>query len=346
MPFPRVMAFARGICRIFRQEGSLAIFMRIVRRIRLWPFATVHGRYRASLRLGVLTERRRQPSVIVYKTGGARTSMRNFLIDIEHHHQDLATMGYGAELIFAGNFEPGGFFSLATSVGDVSDVHVYASWERVVTEFSYFAGVPGGGDTHGITGPIDLDNYPEGLVRARFLTSHPYSGFNYAERKVPPPIADTLLWRQQMIVLNLPGRDRVFERVHDEWREFFDLVSAHDRSQQFLVVGQFRDLASQPSVNQKSGIIFAADLGVDLLGSLRAVRCARGYIGAFDEFGLMTIGTDVPALLLDPRQTAESVSSALGTPIITGNSTGQFMAESALTSRQVFEHYKRMVGHF
>lgn len=86
----------------------------------------------------------------------------------------------------------------------------------------------------------------------------------------------------------------------------------------------------------------AGELGLDILDCFWVIRECGAYVGALDEFGLMTIGTRVPAILLDPDKVAVSSLHHNAPAVFLDSGAGQRLSLDALTPRQVLEEFNRV----
>jgi hypothetical protein len=331
---------------VIRTGGLLWLVMQAVRRFHIAPFTMVDGLYYRLCRVINLTRPDSYSSFAMYGSDGGSMALRNFLIDLESRHREDADLRRTRrlEVAIAGDrIEGGSFFSVSHLFPSVQDVHFYASREQLTTELPFFIPAPTRYGRRLAETLVELDHYSPERVQARFKHGRPINIDLPAPAswKATQPFIHALVRSQTIVVVNLPSPDGTSAGMREWWDEFFSLVQATGRPQAFMVIGAVQPVAHVDANPQGLSVFYASQLGMDMLDCMSLVRQVDGYIGAFDEFGLMTVGTGVPALLLEPNSRPADVQVIA--PRYLRSETGQILALDSLTPRQVFDNYRRLV---
>ena len=317
-----------------------------VRLFRFLPFTLLDSSYYWYCRTRSLQRARSYSTAVFYVARRSKTAVRNFILDIELRSDEWRDFeGEGQfEVIVRGEVRPDSIFSAATLFPRVKDVHYYMDESQFSADLPYVL-------SHSIRGSdvesqrfVDLDDFPPQRLHRRIMTGTPISVPALMRGNSSLHLIYNLSRKQKIVVLNLPTADGTCEQMLAQWAEFFELVKSLKQPHVFLLLGFLHSLEA-PVFEKHQGahsFFVAAELGLDTLDCFWFIRECNAYVGAFDEFGLMTIGTRVPAILLDPDKTVLPTSHDGTSAEFVDCYTGQRLSLSPLTPRQVFEEFRRV----
>jgi hypothetical protein len=317
-----------------------------VRLFRFLPFTLLDSSYYWYCRLRSLQRAESYSSAVFYTTEHSKTAVRNFILDMDRRNHDGRDFkGEGQfEVIVAGRIQPGRIFSVATLFPRVKDVHFYMDQGQVSADLPYFLSRLIHGSDRKARHFVDLDHYPTEHLCRRFAAGNPIVLPALTKGNSSLHVIYSLLRKRKIVVLNLPTPNGNCEQMLAQWAEFFELVKSLKQPHAFLLLGVAYSMRPLEFENDATTHSFftAGELGLDILDCFWVIRECGAYVGALDEFGLMTIGTRVPAILLDPDKVAVSSLHHNAPAVFLDSGAGQRLSLDALTPRQVFEEFNRV----
>jgi hypothetical protein len=317
-----------------------------VRLFRFLPFTLLDSSYYWYCRLRSLQRAESYSSAVFYTTEHAKTAVRNFILDMDRRNREWRDFeGEGQfEVIVTGRIQPGSIFSVATLFPRVKDVHFYMDQGQVPADLPYFLSRLIRGSDRKARHFVDLDHYPMEQLCRRFMAGNPVLVPALTKGNSSLHVIYNLLRKRKIIVLNLPTPNRSCEEMLAQWAEFFELVKFLKQPHVFLLLGvaYSMKLSELEKAASSHSFFTAGELGLDILDCFWVIRECSAYVGAIDEFGLMTIGTRVPAILIDPDKAAMSSLHERESVAFFDSGTGQRLSLDALTPRRVFEEFGRV----
>lgn len=326
--------------RTIRKGGLVWLVIKPILLLRFLPFTLIASTYYWYCRLRSLTRAVSYSRAIFYTSEGCERALRNLLVDLDRQcRRDERKL----EVIVASNLQPGAFFAAATLFPAVSDVHFYSDKAQLRAELPYFEPIAEPDPRCGSDQFIDLDDYSDAAIVELFSAGSSLHLPGLIRRNGSLHTLLSVQPKHLVLALNLPATGSACRHSWASYRELIDLLRSLEGQYLFLFLSKNEVTAVEQT---STGHVFhsACQLGMDFLDCLWVVRNVDAYIGMLDEYGLMTIGTNVPAVLFFDLGNEPDVDGEENEPSFQRNVRGQRLAKRPPTERQIFDEVRLMLS--